>query len=92
MDARRLEEIGQPPPALLRIRMDMSALQSDTLDQLKELFVGRPGSCPVCFELIAAGGEVVTLKADQRVRPDHTLVESVRELCGPDAVRLEAHA
>ncbi len=90
MDARRLEDIGQRPPNLMRVRVDMAAMDANILDELKKLFAGKPGSCSIAFDLISSEGAVATLQADQRVRADQDLVQAVRRLCGEDAVQLEA--
>ena len=90
MDARRLEDIGQRPPNLMRVRLDMAAVDANIIDELKKLFAGKPGSCSIAFDLISSEGAIATLQADQRVRPDQDLVKAVRKLCGEDAVQLEA--
>jgi DNA polymerase-3 subunit alpha len=90
MEARRLEDIGQRPPNLMRVRVDMAAMDANILDELKVLFAGKPGSCSIAFDLISPEGAVATLQADQRVRADQDLVQAVRKLCGEDAVQLEA--
>src|SRR5712691_10030877 len=90
MDARRLEDIGQRPPNLMRVRVDMAAMDANILDELKKLFAGKPGSCCIAFDLISSEGAVATLQADQRVRADPDLIQAVRRLCGEDAVQLEA--
>ncbi len=92
MDARRIEDMGQRPPSLFRVRVNMTAVDSEVLDQLKQLFVSKPGSCSVAFDLIFPEGATATLRADQRVRPDQDLVDAVCRLCGEDAVQLEAAA
>ncbi len=90
MDARRLEDIGQRPPNLMRVRLDMAAVDANIIDELKKLFAGKPGSCSIAFDLISSEGAIATLQADQRVRPDEDLVQAVRKLCGEDAVELVA--
>jgi DNA polymerase-3 subunit alpha len=90
MDAKKLEEFGRHPPNLLRVRVDMATVDVNILDELKELFAGKPGSCSIAFDLISPEGAVATLRADQRVRADQDLVREVRRLCGEDAVQLEA--
>src|SRR5882757_5089072 len=90
MDARRLEDIGQRPPNLMRVRLDMAAVDANIIDELKKLFAGKPGSCCIAFDLISSEGAIATLQADQRVRPDQDLVQAVRKLCGEDAVELVA--
>jgi DNA polymerase-3 subunit alpha len=90
MEARRLEDIGARPPNLMRVRVEMGSMDAETIDELKKLFAGKPGSCSLAFELISSEGAVATLQADQRVRADQDLVQAVRKLCGEDAVQLEA--
>jgi DNA polymerase-3 subunit alpha len=90
MEARRLEDIGQRPPNLMRVRLDMAAVDANIIEELKKLFAGKPGSCSIAFDLISSEGAIATLQADQRVRPDQDLVQAVRKLCGEDAVQLEA--
>jgi DNA polymerase-3 subunit alpha len=92
MDARRLEDIGQRPPNLMRVRLDMAAVDANIIDELKKLFAGKPGSCSIAFDLISSEGAIATLQADQRVRPDEDLVQAVRKLCGEDAVELVARS
>jgi hypothetical protein len=62
------------------------------LDELKELFVNKPGTCAVAFDIVSPEGAVATLRADQRVRADQELVREVCRLCGDNAVQLEARA
>jgi DNA polymerase-3 subunit alpha len=90
MDAKRLEDMGQRPPSVMRVRLDLAAFDSQKIDELKQLFVSKPGSCSVAFDLISSEGAVATLQADQRVRPDQELVREVCKLCGENAVQLEA--
>jgi DNA polymerase-3 subunit alpha len=90
MEARRLEDIGARPPNLMRVRVEMGAMDANLIDELKKLFAGKPGSCSLAFELISSEGAVATLQAAQRVRADQELVQAVRKLCGEDAVQLEA--
>jgi DNA polymerase-3 subunit alpha len=92
MDARKLEDMGQRPPNVMRVRVNLDAVDAGVLDELKELFTNKPGSCSVAFDLVSPEGAVATLRADQRVRPDQDLVREVCRLCGDDAVQLEARA
>ncbi len=92
MDARRLEDIGQRPPSVMRVRVNLETVDAAVLDELKELFTSKPGSCSVAFDLVSPEGAVATLRADQRVRADQELVREVCRLCGDDAVQLEARA
>jgi len=90
MEARKLEDMGQRPPGMLRVRVNLGTLDAALLDELKELFVNKPGSCSVAFDLVSAEGAVATLRADQRVRPDQDLVREICRLCGDNSVQLEA--
>src|SRR5580692_7243756 len=56
MDARKLEDIAQPSPSVMRVRVAMCALDDQILDELKQLFVNKPGSCSVAFDLISPEG------------------------------------
>jgi len=88
MEARRLEDIGQRPPSVMRVRVNLETVDPSVLDELKELFVNKPGTCSVAFDLVSPEGTIATLRADQRVRPDQELVREVCRLCGDDAVQL----
>ncbi len=88
MEARALEDATEPAPSLLRVRVDLGAMDEFTLDRLQDLFKEKPGPCRVAFELLSPDGSMATLEAQQRVRPDRALVEAVREMCGPDAVEV----
>jgi len=92
MDARKLEDIGQRPPGVMRVRVNLESVDPGVLDELKELFATKPGSCSVAFDLVSPEGAVATLRADQRVKADKDLVREVCRLCGDDAVKLEARA
>jgi DNA polymerase III subunit alpha len=92
MDARKLEDMGQRAPGVMRVRVNLGQVDPGVLDELKELFINKPGSCAVAFDLISAEGAVATLRADQRVRADQELVREVCRLCGDNSVQLEARA
>jgi len=85
-DARLLDQVAERPPSLLRVRVDLSAVDSGALDQLQELFSSRPGRCRVAFDLVKDDGTEATLEASSAVRADKDLVERVREICGSDSV------
>jgi DNA polymerase-3 subunit alpha len=87
-DARLLDQLADRPPSLLRVRMDLSTVNTGALDQLKELFARRPGRCRVSFELFKDDGSAATLDAGSAVLADRELVERVREICGSDSVAL----
>jgi DNA polymerase-3 subunit alpha len=85
-DARLLDQVADRPPSLLRVRLDLSAVDNGALNQLQELFSSRPGRCRVAFELVNDDGAEATLEASSAVRADKELVERVREICGSDSV------
>jgi len=85
-DARLLDQVADRPPSLLRVRLDLSAVDSGALNQLHELFSSRPGRCRVAFELVKDDGTEATLEASSAVRADKELVERVRQICGSDSV------
>jgi DNA polymerase-3 subunit alpha len=87
-DARLLDQLADRPPSVLRVRMDLSTVNTGALDQLKALFSSRPGRCRVSFELIKDDGSAATLDAGSAVLADRELVERVREICGTDSVAL----
>jgi DNA polymerase III subunit alpha len=88
MEARVLE--GAPGGVrALRVRVDLAGMDEFTLDRLRELFLSKPGQCPVVFDLLSADGSAATLRAQQRVRLDDDLLVAVRAMCGSDAVDLE---
>ena len=90
MDARKLEDIGPRAPGVMRVRVNIGSLDATLMDELKQLFVNKPGSCAVAFDMVSPEGAVATLRADQRVRADQELVNQVCKLCGENAVKLEA--
>jgi DNA polymerase-3 subunit alpha len=88
-EGRRLEDLAerQAPPEF-RVRLEMDGLSESTLDQLEDLFTGCPGPSPVLFELHSPDGSVAILQAQQRVTVKAELIESVRQICGAQAVEL----
>jgi len=89
-EARKLEDMAQRLPAVMRVKVNLGTVDAGVLDELKELFVNKPGSCAVAFDIISPEGEVATLRADQRVKADQELVKEVCRLCGDSSVQLEA--
>jgi len=86
LDARTLDQVTDRAPSLLRVRVDLRALDTGALDRLQELFASRPGRCRVAFELLTSDGTEATLEAGSAVQADRELVERVREICGTDSV------
>ena len=87
-EARKLEDLERKAPPEFRVRLEMQALDEGTLDRLEDLFVGSPGTSPVLFELHSADGSVALLHAQQRVAINPELIESVRQICGEQAIEL----
>jgi DNA polymerase-3 subunit alpha len=85
-DARVLDQVTDRPPSLLRVRVDLNALNTGALDRLQDLFSRRPGRCRVAFELVKDDGTEATLEAGSAVQADVDLLERVREICGTDSV------
>ncbi len=74
-----------PPPSLLRVRLDHSALDAGIIDRLQQLFSSRPGRCRVAFELVHERWQLKRrLKRRSAVRADKELVDRVREICGSE--------
>ncbi len=88
MEARPLEDVTEPGPTLLRVRVDRTVLDEFTMDCLQGLFNMNRGNCPVEFELVSPDGTLARVRTDRRVRVDRELVEKVREMCGADAVEV----
>jgi DNA polymerase-3 subunit alpha len=88
-EARRLEDLAERKARPeFRVRLKMEALNESTLDQLEDLFAGCPGPSPVLFELHSPDGSVAVLQAQQRVTVKPELIESVRQICGAQAIEL----
>jgi DNA polymerase-3 subunit alpha len=85
-DARALDQVVDRPPAMLRVRVDLSVVETSVLDRLQELFLSRPGRCRIAFDLVTEDGTEATLEASSAVRADSELVARVREICGADSV------
>jgi DNA polymerase-3 subunit alpha len=88
-EARRLEDLAErKAPPEFRVCLEMQALDEGTLDRLEELFAASPGTSPVLFELHSPDGSVALLQAQQRVAIKPELIESVRQICGEQAIEL----
>jgi DNA polymerase-3 subunit alpha len=85
-DVRPLDEVVDRIPSVLRVRVDLAALDTGALDRLLELFSSRPGRCRVAFELVKEDGSQATLEATSAVQADRELVDRVREICGTSSV------
>ena len=87
-DARLLDQVADRAPSQLRVRVDLSTVDTGALDRLQKLFSSRPGRCRVTFDLVKDDGTEATLEAGSAVLADRELVERVREICGTDSVAL----
>ena len=88
-EARRLEDIAERKVAPeFRVRLETEALTESTLDQLEELFAASPGPSPVLFEMHSPDGSMALLHSQQRVMVKADLIESVRQICGAQAIEL----
>jgi DNA polymerase-3 subunit alpha len=88
-EARRLEDIAERKAVPeFRVRLETESLSESTLDRLEELFAGSPGPSPVLFELHSPDGSTAVLQAQQRVTVKAELIESVRQICGAQAIEL----
>jgi DNA polymerase-3 subunit alpha len=87
-EAQAVDHIAAADTPLIRVRVELGAMDEFTLDQLKELFARSPGPCPIAFDLVDPSGTVATLRSNQRVRLHDALVDAVRQMCGTDAVEV----
>ena len=88
-EARRLEDIAERKPTPeFRVRLETESLSESTLDRLEELFAGSPGPSPVLFEMHSPDGSMAVLHSQQRVTVRAELIESVRQICGAQAIEL----
>jgi len=88
-EGRRLEDVAERKTQReFKVRLEIESLSESTLDQLEELFAGSPGPSPVLFELHSPDGSVAMLQAQQRVTVKAELIESVRQICGAQAIEM----
>jgi DNA polymerase-3 subunit alpha len=85
-DAKLIEDVAEPPVALIRVRLGRESVNEELLDSLNEILAERPGVCAVEFELVSPDGDSVRMESGKHVRADRELIEELRELCGQDSV------
>ncbi|HKV27413.1 MAG TPA: DNA polymerase III subunit alpha [Candidatus Acidoferrales bacterium] len=85
-EIRLLDKVADRSPSLLRVRVDLRAVDTGTLDQLQKVLAEKPGRCRVAFELISDDGTMATLEAEKGIEPVPELFARVREICGADSV------
>jgi DNA polymerase III subunit alpha len=88
-EARRLEDVAERKAVPeFRVRLETESLSESTLDRLEELFANSPGASQVFFDLHSPDGSMAVLQAQQRVTVSAELIESVRQICGTQAIEL----
>jgi DNA polymerase III alpha subunit len=86
-EARRLEDLPEPKAAReFRLRLQTESLSENVLDRLEQVLSNFPGANPVVFELQSPDGSVALLHSRQRVTIGPELIQSVRDICGEQAV------
>jgi len=88
-EARRLDELPERASANeFRVRLEMQSMSEDVIDRLENVFASSPGPCPVVFEMCSPDGSVAVLQAQQRITVKAELIDSVRKICGAQAIEL----
>ena len=89
-EAQPLDGIAGAPEttARMRVRIDLSAMDEMTLDQIKTVLAGSPGPCPIAFDIFDPDGSMATLSSNQRVRIDDRLVTRLQEMPGIGSVEV----
>jgi len=85
-EIRLLDKIADRGPSLMRVRVDLRAVDTGTLDELQKILAERPGRCRVAFDLISADGTMATLDTEKGIEPAPEVFARVREICGADSV------
>ncbi len=89
-EAQPLDGIAGAPEttARMRVRIDLSAMDEMTLDQIKTVLAGSPGPCPIAFDIFDPDGSMATLSSNQRVRIDERLITRLQEMPGIGSVEV----
>jgi DNA polymerase-3 subunit alpha len=89
-EVKPLDGIAGAPEttARVRVRIDLSAMDEMTLDQIKTVLAGSPGPCPIAFDIFDPDGSMATLSSNQRVRIDERLVSRLQEMPGVGSVEV----
>ncbi len=90
MDARKLEDMGQRPPNVMRVRVNLETVDAGVLDELKELFHEQAGFVLGRVRSRFAGRSGSHASRRSARAADQELVREVCRLCGDNAVQLEA--
>jgi len=86
LEVRLLDKVADRVASLMRVRVDLRAVDTGVLDELQKVLAERPGRCRVAFDLISNDGTMATLEADKGIEPAPELFARVREICGADSV------
>ncbi|MHB8411624.1 MAG: DNA polymerase III subunit alpha [Candidatus Acidiferrales bacterium] len=86
LEVRLLDKVADRGASLMRVRVDLRAVDTGILDELQKVLAERPGRCRVAFDLISNDGTMATLEADKGIDPAPELFARVREICGADSV------
>jgi DNA polymerase III subunit alpha len=89
-EAQPLDGVAGTPGATarMRVRIDLSAMDEMTLDQIKAVLAQSPGPCPIAFDIFDPEGDMATLASNQRVRIDERLVSRLEEMPGVGSVEV----
>jgi len=74
--------------ARMRVRIDLSAMDEMTLDQIKAVLAQSPGPCPIAFDIVDPQGDMATLASNQRVRIHEGLVSRLEGMPGVGSVEV----
>jgi DNA polymerase-3 subunit alpha len=71
------------------VRINCVALDEAVLDELQKTLLACPGDRPLFMEIVTQDGLVATVRSGQRccISPTEPLIEKLKCLVGPDAVR-----
>ena len=86
LEVRLLDKVSDRVASLMRVRVDLRAVDTGVLDELQKVLAERPGRCRVAFDLISNDGTMATLEAEKGIDPAPELFARVREICGADSV------
>jgi DNA polymerase III subunit alpha len=89
-EAQPLDGVAGAPgsTARMRVRIDLSAMDEMTLDQIKAVLAQSPGPCPIAFDIFDPQGDMATLASNQRVRIDDRLVSRLEQMPGVGSVEV----
>lgn len=83
----QFEEPNEVSPSQLVINLNKKDYYADLLYKIKEQLLANPGNTEVYLEILGENPRREKL-AKYRINPNPTLLEGLKELVGPDAVRL----